>query len=292
MEDKMGLDGKVAIVTGGGTGIGEAVAFRLAREGARVVVAGRSGTVDDVARRIREDGGEATAFKADLADEAGAESCVNAAVETYGKLDILINNAGVLDAAGEVDAFPVERFDGLLRNNLRTAFLMTKFAIPHLQKTRGNIVSAGSEAGLNGTPMATPYGGTKAFMHAFMKGVAIEQAAHGVRANCVCPGPIDTAWNHHETGVVDEKTEKAYVQSTALGRRGTPEEIANIYAFLASDAASYVTGAVWVADGGITPAHGNVGALVPKRLASPPPTTLPLENSREGNKGKALHKAA
>jgi NAD(P)-dependent dehydrogenase (short-subunit alcohol dehydrogenase family) len=292
MEVDMRLDGKVAIVTGGGTGIGEAVAFKLAREGAGVVVAGRSGTVDDVARRIREDGGEATAFQADLAEEEGARGCVEAALDAYGKLDILINNAGVLAAAGEVDRFPVDKFDGMLRNNLRTAFLMTKFAIPHLQKTKGSIVSAGSEAGLNGTPMATPYGGTKAFMHAFMKGVAVEQAAHGVRANCVSPGPIDTAWNHHETGVVDEKTEKAYVQATALGRRGTPEEIANIYAFLASDEASYVTGAVWVADGGITPAHGNVGALVPKNLTASPPVTLPLENSLEGNSGKDLHKAA
>jgi NAD(P)-dependent dehydrogenase (short-subunit alcohol dehydrogenase family) len=121
------------------------------------------------------------AFKADLAEEEGARSCVDAALDAYGKLDILINNAGVLDAAGEVDRFPVDKFDGMLRNNLRTAFLMTKFAIPHLQKTKGSIVSAGSEAGLNGTPMATPYGGTKAFMHAFMKGVAVARRAGKLR---------------------------------------------------------------------------------------------------------------
>jgi NAD(P)-dependent dehydrogenase (short-subunit alcohol dehydrogenase family) len=169
---------------------------------------------------------------------------------------------------------------------------MTKHAIPHLQKTRGNIVSAGSEAGLNGTPMATPYGGTKAFLHAFMKGVALEQAPYGVRANCICPGPIDTAWTHHETGVMDAKMEETFVKSTALGRRGTPEEIANVYAFLASDEASYVTGALWVADGGITPAHGMLGELVPDELAAPPPVTLPLHHSRDGNKDKKIHRAA
>jgi NAD(P)-dependent dehydrogenase (short-subunit alcohol dehydrogenase family) len=282
----MRLAQKVALITGGGTGIGEAIAFKFAREGASVMVAGRSASVDDTARRIAEAGGGARSFKGDLADESQAKACVAATLQAFGKLDILINNAGILED------FPIEKFDLILRNNLRTAFLMTKYALPHLRKTRGNIVSAGSEAGLNGTPMATPYGGTKAFLHAFMKGVALEQAPYGVRANCVSPGPIDTAWTHHETGVMDQKMEQAYIQATALGRRGTPEEIANVYAFLASDEASYVTGAVWVADGGITPAHGSPGAMVPKEIAKAPPVTLPLEHSRDGNRNKKLNKAA
>jgi NAD(P)-dependent dehydrogenase (short-subunit alcohol dehydrogenase family) len=288
----MRLHNKVALITGGGTGIGEAIAFKFAREGASVMVAARSGLVDDTARRISEAGGAARAFTGDLAEEEQAKACVEATVEAFGKLDILINNAGILDTASPVETFPIDKFDEILRNNLRTAFLMTRYALPHLQKTRGNIISAGSEAGLNGTPMATPYGGTKAFLHAFMKGVALEQAPHGVRANCVSPGPIDTAWTHHETGVMDKKMEQAYIQATALGRRGTPEEIANVYAFLASDEASYVTGAVWVADGGITPAHGSPGAMVPKEMAAPPPVTLPLEHSRDGNRNKKIKRAA
>jgi NAD(P)-dependent dehydrogenase (short-subunit alcohol dehydrogenase family) len=291
-EARMRLAHKVALITGGGTGIGEAIAFKFAREGASVMVAGRSATADDTARRIGQAGGEARSFTGDLADEEQAKACVAATIEAFGKLDILINNAGILDTAGSVEDFPLEKFDAILRNNLRTAFLMTKYALPHLREVRGNIISAGSEAGLNGTPMATPYGGTKAFLHAFMKGVALEQAPHGVRANCVCPGPIDTAWTHHETGVMNQEMEQAYIQATALGRRGTPEEIANVYAFLASDEASYVTGALWVADGGITPAHGAAGALVPKEIKTAPPVTLPLEHSRDGNRNKKLRRAA
>lgn len=288
----MRLENKVVIVTGGGTGIGEAVSLKFAREGARVVIAGRSNLVEDVAGRITKDGGKAVAYKGDLSEEANAQACVQLAVDTFHKLDILINNAGVLDTASSVDTYPIDSFDAILRNNLRTAFLMTKYAIPHLQRTRGNIVSAGSEAGLNGTPMATPYGGTKAFLHAFMKGVALEQAPYGVRANCICPGPIDTAWTHHETGVMDAEMEQNFVKSTALGRRGTPEEVANVYAFLASDEASYVTGALWVVDGGITPAHGMMGEMVPDELAEPPPTTLPLRHSHDGNKDKQINRAA
>jgi NAD(P)-dependent dehydrogenase (short-subunit alcohol dehydrogenase family) len=272
---------KVAIVTGAGTGIGEAIAHKFAYEGAKVVVNGLPGDpVQDVVNAIKERGGHAVACEADVAEEEGAEHCVQAAIDGFGKLDILINNAGYFEGNVETQDFSVEIYDRMMRTNVRSVFLMTKFAIPHLQKTRGNIVSAGSEAGFNGIMKFTPYGATKAAIHAFMKGVAVEQAAYGVRANCVCPGPIDTAWTYASDGPMDKATEKLVLNSTPLGRRGTTEEMANVYAFLASDEASYVTGALWLADGGITPAHGTVGMFA--KYTDPPEGVLQLEHKRDG----------
>jgi len=285
------LQAKVAIVTGGGTGIGEAICRKFAREGAKIVVNGLPGDpIEDVANAIVRDGGHAVAFSGDVAEESSARDCVQLAIDTYGRLDVLINNAGILLANAETDDFPIDSFDGHVRSNVRSAFLMTKFSLPHLRKSRGNIICAGSEGGVNGQPRNVIYGGTKAFLHAFTMGVAVEQAQYGVRANCVCPGPIDTAWTHKETGAVDEEIEKALVAATPLGRRGTVEEIANVYAFLASDEASFVTGALWLADGGITPAKGSIGALASREVATPPSGTLNLRHTHDGTKNKQVLK--
>lgn len=288
---KRQLGGKVAIVTGGGTGIGEAICRQFSREGARVVVNGLpNDPIEDVVQAIVKEGGEAIAFPGDVSLERNARACVDAAIETYGRLNVLVNNAGVLLANAETDKMPVEKFDEQIRCNIRSAFLMTKYALPHLRKTRGNIISAGSEGGVNGQARNTAYGGTKGFLHSFMMGVAVEQAQYGVRANCVCPGPIDTAWTHAETGAVDEEIEKALVAATPLGRRGTVEEIANVYTFLASDQASFVTGSLWLADGGITPAKGPVGALAGQEAKTPPRGTLDLRHTHDGTKNKDVVK--
>jgi NAD(P)-dependent dehydrogenase (short-subunit alcohol dehydrogenase family) len=285
------LQDKVVIVTGGGTGIGEAICHKFAREGAKVVVNGLpDDPINEVADAITEEGGEALAFAADASDEAQARGCVYAAVERFGRLDVLINNAGVLLVNAETDDFPTDKFEEHIRCNVRSAFLMTKYALPHLRRTRGCIVSAGSEAGVNGQPRNAVYGGTKGFMHAFMAGVAVEQAQYGVRANCVSPGPIDTAWTHKETGAVDEQVEKALIAAAPFGRRGTVEEVANVYAFLASDEASFVTGATWLVDGGLTPAKGAVGALAKADVASQPPTAFGLRHSHDGTRHKDIVK--
>lgn len=277
------LEKKVAIVTGGATGIGEAISKLFAREGAKVLVVGMpQDPVKDVIEDIKKDKGVAIGFSGDISSEDDAREAVEAAVKNWGRLDILINNAGVYPEVNSLESYSIEAFDNLLKNNIRTAFLMTRYALPELKKTKGCIVSAGSEAGKIGLANVTPYGGTKGFMHAFMKGVAVEQAKNGIRANCVAPGPIDTAWTHKETSGINKTMEKQLIKATPMGRRGTPEEIANVYLFLASDEASYVTGAVYSADGGVTVAKGAVGGDVPSRLAKEPKGKLKLKHQQDG----------
>ena len=277
------LQGKVALITGASTGIGEAIALKFALEGAKVALLSLpDDPVDELAERIKGGGGEALALRGDAANPDAARSAVEETVSAFGRLDVLVNNAGAYPAIAEMQEYPIEAFQEMLHNNIQSAFMMTRFALPELQKTRGNVVSAGSEAGFNGLAQNAAYGGTKGFMHAFTKGVAVEQAKHGVRANCVCPGAIDTAWTHKETSDIDGQMEEMLIQATPMGRRGTPEEMANVYAFLASDEASYVTGALWLVDGGITIAKGPVGDQVPKALKKEPEGTLNTEHALEG----------
>ena len=283
------LRGKGATVTGAATGIGEAIAHKFAREGARLVVNGLpADPVDDVVAAIESEYGDgvAIAHLGDVSIDADAEACVRLAVDSFGRLDVLVNNAGVCLYTGEVQDYPLEAFDETVRMNVRSVFCMTRHAVPYLQKTRGVVLAAGSEAGMIGIGMNAPYGGTKAFIHSFIRGVAHEQAKHGVRANCVCPGPIDTAWTHKETGPMNAKMEKTNVAATPLGRLGTPEEVANVYAFLASDEASFVTGALYMVDGGITIGKGPVGLEAERKVRKQPESELSLQHSMDGLRNK------
>ena len=277
------LRDKVAIVTGGATGIGEAISKLFALEGAKVIVCGMpQDPVMEVVEEIIADGGIAEGFEGDVSMAEDAKSCIQKAVYTWGRLDILINNAGVFPDMKELQEYDDKVFDNMLKNNIGTCYMMSKHALPELQKTKGCIVSAGSEAGKIGIAQNTPYEGTKSFIHAFMMGLAVEQAAHGVRANCVCPGAIDTAWTHKETGPFNKEVEQMVIKATPMGRRGTPEEIANAYLFLASDEASYVTGSLFSVDGGITKAKGGVGKKADKSMNKAPTGRLKLKHKKEG----------
>lgn len=281
------LKNKTAIVTGGGAGIGEAICKKFALEGASVLVCGLpDDPVDDVVKEINSKGGKAVAYKGDISLAEHAKMCVDTAVKTWGKLDILINNAGVFPTMNYIQDYPIDAFEYMVKNNINSVFMMTRFAIPYLQKSKGCIVNAGSESGLIGIAENTPYGGTKGFIHSFTKGLAAEQAQFGVRVNAVCPGAIDTAWTHKETGPMTAKHEKLVVSATPMGRRGTPEEVANVYLFLASDEASYVTGSLYSVDGGITINKGSTGPMADKSMKSEPEGELNLKHSKEGDTAK------
>ena len=279
---------KTAIITGGATGIGEAVSKKFASEGAQVVIVGfPDDPLNEVVEEIKTQGGQAIAFAGDISDEQTAKEAVETAIAEWGKLDILINCAGVYPALAETHELDIAIFDLLVKNNVRSTFAMTKSALPYLQKSRGNIVSTGSEAGFLGQARLTPYGGTKGFIHAFIRGVALEQAKYGVRANCVCPGPIDTAWTRKEDGPMDEKAEESFIQTVALGRRGTTEEVANVFLFLASEEASFVTGSLFSVDGGIIGGKG-IGKDMPENLKKEPADDLNLTHQHDGKTSRGL----
>lgn len=281
------LEGKVAIVTGAGTGIGEAIAKRFAREGARLVLVGREGDpVAEVAREIESSGGKAIALVADMGEEDGAAVAVRTATETYGALHVLAANHGVYPELGGILETTLPAFESLYRNNILGQYLITKAAWPELTKTRGNVVFAGSEAGITGEGKIAPYAGSKGWIMAFMRSLAIEGTAVGIRVNAVAPGPIDTQMTSVSEGITTPEFSEEIESGTPMGRRGTPEEVANAYLFLASDEASYVTGLSLSVDGGSVIGKGAVGEKVPTELKAYPPSTLDLRHQFEGDPHK------
>jgi NAD(P)-dependent dehydrogenase (short-subunit alcohol dehydrogenase family) len=285
------LEGKASIVTGGGTGIGEAIAKCFALEGARVVVSGLpDDPIEDVAEEIRQEGGEAVAFGGDISEPDQAQACVRKAVDAFGRLDVLVNNAAVYQVTGEMQDIPIEDIDFIHRNNIRSAVLMTKYGLPAIRQSRGNVLFTASEAGALGQPKSTIYGGTKAYLMGYARGLAVEQARYGVRVNVVCPGPTMTQW--HDTGVspTTEEMESTIVRSVPLGRHADPEEVANVFAFLASDRASFVTGALYFVDGGISIARGYPGDEVPDELKRPPKGRLKLRHQMQGLENVNTHR--
>jgi NAD(P)-dependent dehydrogenase (short-subunit alcohol dehydrogenase family) len=277
------VQGKVIIVTGGSTGIGEAISKLCARHGAQVVVNGLPGDpVADVVREIREAGGQATESVGDIGSIAGAEACIAAAVASYGRIDGIVANAGVFPEQVSLEDFPLERFEEVMHTNVVGVYLPVRAALPELQKTQGSVVTIGSEAGLLGQPQAVSYGATKGWVTAFTRALAAEQAKHGVRANVVAPGPIDTEMTRPTKGNMTIKHAFMAVKSTPLGRRGTPEEVANVCLFLLSDLSSYVTGAVYTVDGGATAAAGMPGLEAGSEAKEAPPGTIELKHQHEG----------
>jgi citronellol/citronellal dehydrogenase len=248
-----GLDftGKTAIVTGGGTGIGYATALQLARLGASVVIASRTvAELEDAAACIRTaGGGRCLAVPTDVKDEQACIRLVARAVDEFGRIDVMINNAGGT-RMGPLESIPTRGWDSIFELNVRSAYICTREAGRYMIEQRsGAIVNISSGAGINGVKGGAHYSAAKSALQMFTTVTAAEWGRFGIRANCVAAGMIASprsvdAWN--AAGLVPDAMAKA----VPLGRPGTPDEIANMIVFFASDAASYVTGQTVAVNGG------------------------------------------
>ena len=247
----MRLEGKVALITGGARGQGAAEAMLFAREGAKVVIADvldREGMA--VAAEIAELGGEALYVHLDVSSETDWRQAVDTVVSSYGKLDVLVNNAAIWRSGNVVDTSS-EQWDQVLAINAKGAFLGTKLAIPQMRNAGGgSIVNISSTAGLVGSRTSTAYSASKGAVRLLTKSTAVQYGAEGIRANSIHPGPIDTAMGDQVWP--DAGSREETIERTVLKRLGTPDDIANGALFLASDESSFMTGNELVIDGGLT----------------------------------------
>jgi 3-oxoacyl-[acyl-carrier protein] reductase len=247
---KLDLTGKAVLVTGGSRGIGRAIAQALASCGARVAVNYKSnlGAAEEVLAAIRGTGGEALGVQGDVGQSAEAEKLIAATTDAFGRIDVLVNNAGVTRDTLLLRMKDAD-FDQVLDTNLRSVYLCTRAALkPMLKQRGGSIINMTSVVGLVGNAGQANYAAAKAGIIGFTKSVAKEVASRGIRVNAVAPGFITTDL----TSSLGGETLNAIAQSIPLGRLGTPEDVAGIVCFLASDLASYCTGQTFTVDGGMT----------------------------------------
>jgi NAD(P)-dependent dehydrogenase (short-subunit alcohol dehydrogenase family) len=252
------LDGKVALVTGGARGIGRGIALTLAGEGAKVAVnyRTRADAAEEVVRRIREQGGEAEAFQADVGSYADVESMVARVLERFGRIDILVNNAGIVSRKPILEV-PLEEWDRVVHTNFYGCFHCSRLVGQHMlaRGGGGKIVSISSIHGRVAKASLGPYCSTKAAIDMFSKQLAVELAPHKINVNVVASGTITTDINiplYKSTKPEDIALRQAVLSRVPWGVIGDPEDIGRAVAFLASDAARYITGAVLYVDGGYT----------------------------------------
>jgi len=249
----MRLEGKVALITGGTSGIGSATAVRFAREGAKVAITGRNDERgEQVVRDIESAGGEALFVRSDVRVADDCRNAVDRTLDRFGKIDVLFNNAGVFHPR-TIPECSEEEWDETIDSSLKGAFLMSKYVLPSMiERGSGSIIHTSSGWGILGGDKAAAYCAAKGGLIVMAKAMAIDHGRHGIRVNCVCPGDVLTpmlpddaakrgmSWDDYAAGAADRP----------LGRIGTAEEIADAVLFLASDEAAFVTGESLVVDGG------------------------------------------
>ena len=260
----MDFTGKVALVTGGGNGIGRAASTAFARYGAKVVVVDRdSAGAEATAGIIRQNGGEALAVTADVTRSADVKAYVKAAIDQFGRIDCFFNNAGIEGRVSPTAEYDEAVFDAVIGVNLKGVFLGLRHVLPEmLRQGSGAVVNTASVAGLVGTPGMPAYVASKHAVIGLTKTAAGEVARKGIRVNAVCPGPVDTRMIH----ALEEQlapgnaasVEQRYKAAIPSGRYTTAEEVANMVLFLCSDLASNTTGGQFVVDGGRTATAGAV----------------------------------
>jgi NAD(P)-dependent dehydrogenase (short-subunit alcohol dehydrogenase family) len=251
---------KVALITGAGAGIGRATALLFAQEAAKVVVQDlNAAAAQETVELIKKAGGEAVGIGGDVTFSADAQAMVDMAVHTYGRLDVLFNNAGIW-RGGTILDISEDDWDRTMAVNLKGIYQVSRYAVPPMMRQGGGaIINAASVAALRGSPMSAAYNASKGAVLLLTKCMALDFGRYGIRVNCTCPGVIDTQMvdellTYRSLGDDDRKQGllETYQERHVVGRFGHAEEVAKVVLFLASDEASFVTGAAWPVDGGLS----------------------------------------
>ena len=255
MSSQLRVENRVAIVTGAGSGIGQASAIRLAEEGAIVICADINGeSVNATVKQIIDSGLKAEGWSIDISDSQACTELVDSTAAKFGSIDILVNNAGV-NLPGVFHEVTNETIDRTLNVNVKGAMFLTRAALPHMLKNqRGSIVNMSSVNGLVSEPYLSVYSASKGAIVMFTRGIALDYAKTGIRCNAICPGWVDTPINHAHAKMLGglDHVYKTIDSFQPIGRPGTSREIANVVLFLASDESSFMTGSIVSADGGMT----------------------------------------
>jgi NAD(P)-dependent dehydrogenase (short-subunit alcohol dehydrogenase family) len=249
------LSGKVALITGGGTGIGRAIALAFAREGASVAVAGRRlGKLQEVAAEVQKQGGAGLAVECDVSVATEVDRAVKSTTTHFGRLNVLVNNAGILHVS-TIEGISEEEWDRMMAVNVKGPFLMSRAVLQEFRKCGGGaIVNIGSVLGLFAVKDRAAYCASKGGVTMLTKAMAVDHAHENIRVNCICPSIVETdmvkeVFNESEKG---QAARKARLATIPLGRLGRPEDVAEMAVFLASEESSWLTGATIPLDGGVT----------------------------------------